>query len=148
MVGRHFVLCAYEVVQNMEQNIEFLDENVYQDKQHLTFFTRQNVVIVGKLYFNDEEILNSQIATSSIRETNLVNQKYSHCIGIIQHRVETQNNKPTFRCTMSLPVELQTMWLLTSLKTNTTTREKQYLLTKDSHYYNCNCQQYIYIQDN
>ena len=79
---------------------------------------------------------------------NLVNQKYSHSIGIIQHRVETQNNKPTFRCTMSLPVELQTMWLLTSLKTNTTTREKQYLLTKDSHYYNCNCQQYIYIQDN
>ena len=82
-------MCAYEVVQNMEKNIEFFDENVYQDKQNLTFFTRQNVVIVGKLYFNDEEILNSQIATSSIRDAVLAAKNEE----IIKYMVATSSTR-------------------------------------------------------
>ena len=44
--------------------MDFLNQTLYHENGNLTFFTRQNVEIVGKLYFNNEEILNSEIATS------------------------------------------------------------------------------------
>ena len=63
--------------------MDFLGQNVYDDKRNLTFFTRQNVEIVGKLYFNDEEILNTEIINPSTREGAVLAAKNEETINNI-----------------------------------------------------------------
>lgn len=58
--------------ENIDENMQFLEQNVNDFKRNLAFFTRQNVEIVGKLFFNDEEILNREITTFSTRESSVL----------------------------------------------------------------------------